>query len=191
MQSLTEKFTLLRQHLKAGMYSMRQTGFDPVYYLVFPASEILRAKQMLPEILANLKLDGYTPRVFSISECLNTWFRSHPRLAQWQKELLRRNNDREIFRMQFSQKLERDEVITNALKAEIEAAAQSHKGLLLVSDLEALHPFLHFSGVEQQLVGEFKVPTVVLYPGSRGGAYSLRFLGVHVENGNYRSTHIG
>ncbi len=93
--------------------------------------------------------------------------------------------------MQFSQKLEKDGVITNALKAELEAAAQTPKGLLLVSDLEALHPFLHFSGIEQQLVGEFKVPTVVLYPGSRGGAYSLRFLGVHVENGNYRSIHIG
>jgi hypothetical protein len=31
----------------------------------------------------------------------------------------------------------------------------------------------------------------VLYPGTRGGSHSLRFLGIHRENGNYRSIHIG
>lgn len=191
MQSLTEKFNQLRQHLKTGVASTRQTGFDPVYYLVFPASEILRAKQMLPEMLANFKLDGYTPHVFSVTECLNNWFRTHARRPQWQKELSRRNNDRDIFRMQFSQLLEKDGVLTKALQDRIELAANDAKGIVVVTDLEALHPFLHFSGVEQQLVGEFKVPTIVLYPGARGGAYSLRFLGVHLENGNYRSIHIG
>lgn len=191
MQSLTEKFNELRQQLKAGIATTRQTGFDPVYYLVFPASEILHAKQMLPQILANLKLDGYTPHVFSITDALNHWFRTHKLRSLWQQALVRENQNRDLFRRQFSERLEKDRVLTNALAAKIEEVAGNKQSVIVVTDLEALHPFLHFSGVEQQLVGKFKVPTIVLYPGIRGGSYSLRFLGIHQENGNYRSIHIG
>ena len=191
MQSLTEKFHELRQQLKAGISSTRQTGFDPVYYLVFPASEILHAKQMLPQILANLKLDGYHPHVFSVTDALNGWFRTHKLRPLWQQGLARESQDRDLFRKQFSDRLEKDRVLTNALAAKIDEIATDPHAALVVTDVEALHPFLHFSGVEQQLVGKFKVPTIVLYPGIRGGAYSLRFLGIHQENGNYRSIHIG
>ncbi len=191
MQSLTEKFSELRQHLKAGVGSMKQTGFDPVYYIVFPASEILQAKQMLPEIIAKLKLDGYHPTAFSITTILNAWFREHKMRSLWQKALQRGGNDYDVFRKQFAQKLEKDRVLAEALQSKIQDLASDPHALLIVTDLESLHPFLHFSGIEQQLVGQFRVPTVVLYPGERGGAYSLRFLGIHRENGNYRSIHIG
>lgn len=41
--------------------------------------------------------------------------------------------------------------------------------LLLVTDLEALHPFLRIGAIESQLQGQFHVPTVFLYPGVRTG----------------------
>jgi hypothetical protein len=191
MQSLTEKFTELRQHLKAGVGNMKQTGFDPVYYLVFPASQILDAKQMLPEILAKLKLDGYRPEVFSVSSALNSWFKSHKMRTLWQDGLRREGNNYDVFRRQFAQKLEKDRVLPDAIQKKLGELATVPHALLLITDVEALHPFLHFSGIEQQLVGQFCVPTIVLYPGIRGGAYSLRFLGIHQENGNYRSIHVG
>ena len=191
MQSLTEKFTELRQHLKVGVGNMKQTGFDPVYYIVFPASQILDAKQMLPELVAKLKLDGYQPAVFSLTTELNTWFKEHKMRGLWQTALEREQNSYELFRRQFAQKLEKDRVLSDAIRQKLTELSVIPHSLLIISDLEALHPFLHFSGIEQQLVGEFKVPTVVLYPGVRGGAYSLRFLGIHQENGNYRSIHIG
>jgi len=191
MQSLTEKFNELRRHLKTGLASTRQTGFDPVYYLVFPASEMLQAKRTLPTILANLKLDGYHPHVLSMADVLNTWFREHKLRPLWQRGLKDHGHDRELFRRQFSTLLENSRVITNNIAETIDAIASDPHAVLVVTDVEALHPFLHFSGVEQQLVGKFKIPTVVLYPGVRGSAYSLRFLGIHQENGNYRSVHIG
>ena len=175
----------------AGVGNMKQTGFDPVYYLVFPASQILDAKQMLPEIMAKLKLDGYQPEVFSVSAALNAWFKGHKMRSLWQDGLRREGHSYEVFRRQFAQKLEKDRVLPEALGETLATLSGVPHALLLITDLEALHPFLHFSGVEQQLVGKFSVPTVVLYPGIRGGAYSLRFLGIHQENGNYRSIHIG
>jgi hypothetical protein len=64
-------------------------------------------------------------------------------------------------------------------------------GLLLVTDLEALHPFLRIGAIESQLQGKFHVPTVFLYPGVRTGKTRLKFLGFYPEDGNYRSVHVG
>ncbi len=191
MQSLTEKFNELRRHLKGGISSMKHTGFDPVYYVVFPAEEMLQAKQALPQMLAQLKLDGRHPRVLSLTRVLNDWFRNHKLRRAWQDGLSSSGNDRRQFRTTFSHKLEKDRVVVNAIQQELDALSSDPQGLLLITDLEALHPFIHISGIEQQLNGRFCVPTVVLYPGTRGGSHSLRFLGIHKENGNYRSIHIG
>jgi len=61
----------------------------------------------------------------------------------------------------------------------------------LVTDLEALHPFLRIGVIESQLQGKFHVPTVFLYPGIRTGKTRLKFLGFYPEDGNYRSVHVG
>lgn len=66
-----------------------------------------------------------------------------------------------------------------------------HNALLLVTDLEALHPFLRIGAIESQLQGKFHVPTIFLYPGVRTGKTRLKFLGFYPEDGNYRSVHVG
>ena len=63
--------------------------------------------------------------------------------------------------------------------------------LLLVTDLEALHPFMRIGAIESQLQGKFHVPTIFLYPGVRTGKTRLKFLGFYPEDGNYRSVHVG
>jgi hypothetical protein len=83
----------------------------------------------------------------------------------------------------------------SALLRQIEAALQPLEGksnaLMLVTDLEALHPFLRIGAIESQLQGKFHVPTVFLYPGVRTGKTRLKFLGFYPEDGNYRSVHVG
>ena len=63
--------------------------------------------------------------------------------------------------------------------------------LLIVTDLEALHPFLRIGSIESKLQGSFYVPTIFLYPGMRTGKSGLKFLGFYPEDGNYRSVHVG
>ena len=65
------------------------------------------------------------------------------------------------------------------------------KALLLVTDLEALHPYMRIGSIESQLQGRFNIPTVFLYPGIRTGQTQLKFLGFYPEDGNYRSMHVG
>ena len=190
MRSLAEKFNELRGLLKNGVGSMRATGFDPVYYLLFPPTQIIEVKQRLPEWEAQLQVDGFRPHRVSMTEVINDYFRAHDLRDALIEASRLQSDDFSVIIQSLSEHLERDEVISSAILRAIETYRKESSALLFLTDLEALHPFLRIGAVEQQLVGKFSIPTVVLYPGTAGGAYSRRFLGVHREDGNYRSPHI-
>jgi hypothetical protein len=84
-----------------------------------------------------------------------------------------------------------DSALLNRLAAALQPLEGQKNAVLLVTDLEALHPFLRIGAIESQLQGKFHVPTIFLYPGVRTGKTRLKFLGFYPEDGNYRSMHVG
>ena len=190
MRSLTEKFNELRGILKTGLGSIRPTGFDPVYYLIFPPEQILEVKLRIPAWDAQLRIDGFTPHVLSITKVINDYFRAHPLREVLIEAASLQNEDYPVITGSIAQHLEQDRVIDNAILEAIESHKNDSSSVLIITDLESLHPFLRIGAVEQRLSGQFAFSTVVLYPGSAGGLYSRRFLGIHKEDGNYRSPHI-
>ena len=190
MRSLTEKFNELRGQLRSGMGSIRPTGFDPVYYLLFPAHQIIEVKQRLPEWEAQLKVDGFQPHRVSMTAVLNDYFRTSDLREPLLEAARLQSNDFSVIVRSLTAHLVNDNVVGAAILCAIEAHQNDPTSVLFLSELEALHPFLRIGAVEQQLLGHFSFPTIVLYPGTAGGAYSRRFLGVHKEDGNYRSPHI-
>lgn len=190
MRSLTEKFNELRGQLKNGMGSIRPTGFDPVYYLLFPPHQIIEVKQRLPEWEAQLKVDGFQPQRCSMTAVLNDYFRTHDLRGPLIEAARLQSDDTSVITRSLTTHLVNDNVVGTAILRAIETHQHDSTSVLFLTDLEALHPYLRIGAVEQQLVGRFSFPTVVLYPGTAGGAYSRRFLGVHKEDGNYRSPHI-
>lgn len=190
MRSLTEKFNELRGQLKHGMGSIRPTGFDPVYYLLFPPHQIIEVKQRLPEWEAQLKVDGFQPHRLSMTAVLNDYFRTHDLREPLIEAARLQSDDPSVIARSLTTHLVNDNVVGAAILRAIETHQHDSTSVLFLTDLEALHPFLRIGAVEQQLIGRFSFPTVVLYPGTAGGAYSRRFLGVHKEDGNYRSPHI-
>jgi hypothetical protein len=190
MRSLTEKFNELRGLLKNGLGSIRPTGFDPVFYLIFPPNQIVEVKQRLPQWKAQLKIDGFEVHELSMVKVINGYFRSHDLREDWVEAARLNAGDDATVNHSLTAHLDQDEVVPRAILSKLESLKGRSSSLLIVTDLEALHPFLRIGAVEQKLVGKFHVPTVVLYPGVAGGAFSRRFLGIHKEDGNYRSPHI-
>ena len=82
-----------------------------------------------------------------------------------------------------------------ALQARLEEVLESLEGdarnILLITDIEALHPYMRIGAIESQLQGKFNIPTIFFYPGTRTGKTRLKFLGFYPEDGNYRSVHVG
>ena len=186
---LEADFTELIERIKRGR-ELDHASFEPVYYLVFSPREILNVKRQMPAWMARLRNEGWQQAVFSLAENIGKILKEAPQRKIW---LLadrkapfswKRTNDalgNALSRGALQQLLE------NKLK-EIQSISNS---LLVVTDLEALHPYMRIGALESQLYGQFSVPTIFFYPGERTGKTRLKFMGFYPDDGNYRSVHVG
>ncbi len=192
MSSLKADFLQLCEQIKRGM-ELSHAGFEPIYYLVFPPSEILNVKRQTPAWVAKLQNEyGWKVAVFSVADAIESVLREDPRWKLW---LIADEKNPLAWR-------QTNESLANALTAtgskftkiledKLTTLEGTRNALLLITDLEALHPYLRIGSIEANLQSKFHVPTVFLYPGERSGKTSLRFLGFYPADGNYRSVHIG
>ncbi len=77
-----------------------------------------------------------------------------------------------------------NEAFRQALVDKQEDMSRQSNGLLFITELEILHPYLAASTVEKQLQGQVRVPTVLLFP----GLPKLRFLGIYDPIPDYRAS---
>ncbi|MER8438323.1 DUF1788 domain-containing protein [Mesorhizobium sp. M1312] len=190
MSSLRANFDELRERIKHGR-ELGHASFEPIFYLVFSPEQILDVKRQTPAWLSKLHQDHWDVHVFSIAEHLWALLKGDP---FWTICVTQDKSDPLDWKR--SNKALADIISTgNGLLGKLEEMIAALEGqsnaLVLVTDLEALHPFLRIGAIESQLQGKFHVPTVFLYPGVRTGKTRLRFLGFYPEDGNYRSVHVG
>lgn len=170
--------------------SLRPTGDDPLYYLVFEPGQMRPVRRALRTWKARLDLDGWTAEIVSIAEILTQVLRDNPRRARWEK--YEDPLDFEVHRKTLASALGQGEAIQGALLAAVERLRGEAHPILFVADVEALHPYLRVGTIENGLQGRLDgVPTVVLYPGRRIGESPIRFLGFYEPQTDYRATIIG
>ena len=189
MPSLKDNFDELMERVRTGR-ELGHASFEPIYYLIFHPKEILDVKRSLPAWMAKLRNDGWDVFQFSIANeiedilshvpMMNIWLAADKRAPlQWEKT------------NQALANAINNGSLKNRLESKLEQVIGTKKAILLVTDLEALHPYIRIGAIESQLYGKFCVPTVFFYPGERTGKTRLKFLGFYPEDGNYRSVHIG
>jgi hypothetical protein len=144
----------------------------------------------MPAWTAKLTIEGWEVAVFSIAEHIAAILQAAP-----QRQLWLTADARAPLAWDKTNRALANALANGALQARLESALQALEArphaLLLVTDLEALHPYLRIGAIESQLQGKFSVPTVFLYPGERTGKTRLKFLGFYPDDGNYRSVHVG
>jgi hypothetical protein len=203
MLSLNDKFAELRTRIAQGP-SLRGYGVEPVYYLVFPCAEIILVKEKTPAWLGELRNSGWDAHELSIGRMVTEHLQQHPLLKAMhvgEKMLLRTKGaqNMDAFLSDLGTSLQElvmpqgklHPQLAERLEAEVAASNQRPKGLLLFTDIEALHPLLRINVIENHLNGKVKQPIVVLYPGKRHDQTTLRFLEFYPADPNYRSEHIG
>ena len=190
MASLTADFDELMRRVESGR-EFSHTSFEPIYYLVFQPREILEVKRQIPAWAARLRNAGWHVETFSIAAHVEEIFQSAPMRKIW---LAADKNDPlnwDKTNKSLANALTGRDQLQQRLEAELERLEGQPKTIVLVTDIEALHPYLRIGAIEAQLQGKFHVPTVFFYPGTRTGKTNLRFLGFYPEDGNYRSVHVG
>lgn len=193
MSSLKTNFDELVSKIKQGR-EFTHASFEPIYYLIFNPSEIVAVKRQKNAWLAKLKREGWVVYEFSIAEQIEELISNINPVV---KKLWAASDKKDPLNF-----AKINESITNTLTKEgaglkeaferyLLQVEQNKDALILVTDLEALHPYLRIGAIEAGLQGKFNVPTIFLYPGVRTGKTRLRFLGFYPEDGNYRSLHVG
>jgi len=199
MLSLKDKFDELCLRLEQGR-RLESTGSDPIYYLVFPVTEILTVKRQTRAWIAKLENAGWSVTTFSFAEAVNSILRAHKLRKQWLlgEKMLLSQAEKSGAAVDFNQinrtlakALAEGPELLDLLKARMAEAIKRSNGLLLLTDLEALHPYLRINSIEARLQNQVHCPVIVLYPGKREGKTSLRFLEFYPADPNYRSEHIG
>jgi hypothetical protein len=190
MSSLRADFDELRERIRHGR-DLGHAGFEPIYYLIFPPQDILAVKRQTPAWVAKLHQDGWEVHTFSLTEHIWSLLKADP----FWSLCVREDQSAPLNWPRTNQALTDILMAENALLKRLEAALRPLEGqpnaLLLVTDLEALHPLLRIGTLESQLQGQFNVTTILLYPGVRMGKTLLKFLRFYPEDGNYRSVHVG
>ena len=189
MSSLKADFDEILERIRQGR-DLGHASCEPIYYLVFPPRQILEVKRSLPAWTAKLRNGGWNVHGFSVARetadilaatpLRKTWLiadRKSP--LTWQK-----TNDALANLLVGGAFKDRLEALLNRVRDQPSA-------IVLVTDLEALHPYLRIGAIEGLSEGKFQVPTVFFYPGERTGKTRLKFLGFYPDDGNYRSTHVG
>lgn len=191
MPSLKTNFDELIERVRQGR-EFGHASFEPVYYLIFQPRQILDVKRSLPAWTGHLHNEGWDVERFSIAEQVAAILKAAPLRKLWL------NADRKAPFVWEKTNQALANALTNGadtlhgrLKTKLDQLQNSRRALLLVTDLEALHPYTRIGAIESQLYGSFHVPTVFLYPGERTGKTRLKFLGFYPEDGNYRSVHVG
>jgi hypothetical protein len=190
MASLKADFDELMRRVEAGR-EFAHASFEPIFYLVFSPRETLEVKRLLPAWMARLRNDGWQVEVFSIAVEIERLLSSAPMRKIWLDADRKNPLDWARTNTALANALTAKGQLQGRLETRLTALERQPKTIVLVTDLEALHPYLRIGAIEAQLQGKFHVPTVFFYPGIRTGKTRLRFLGFYPEDGNYRSVHVG
>lgn len=195
MSSLTDNFNELLERIRYGR-EFGHASFEPVYYLVFPPREILEVKRMLPAWTAKLQNAGWAVQRFSMADAIAEILAQAPQRRIWlaadrKAPFAWTKTNKALMDALTKENLPKRGALQTCFAAWLESHQDNAKTILLVTDLEALHPYTRIGALEGNLVGMFRVPTVIFYPGERTGKTRLKFLGFYPEDGNYRSVHVG
>lgn len=189
MPLIKKDFDELLERIRRGR-EFDHASFEPVYYLIYSPTLILDVKRQMPAWIAKLKNDGWDVHIFSISEHVNNILRNDSLRKVWISADARSPLNWKKTNKSLANALRQGELQSH-LEQELKDLEQKKNAILLITDLEALHPYLRIGSIESQLQGKFSVPTIFLYPGKRTGKTRLKFLGFYPEDGNYRSEHVG
>lgn len=189
MSSLRDNFNELIDRIKVGR-EFAHASFEPIFYLVFHPEQLLEVKRQMPAWEARLKNDGWKVNTFSIASEINKILENAPLRKIWLAA-----DSKAPLQWVKTNKALANTLANGALQKELQKVLERLDGdsrnILLVTDIEALHPYLRIGAIESQLQGKFNIPTIFFYPGTRTGKTRLKFLGFYPEDGNYRSVHVG
>ena len=191
MQHYEEKIDFALDYLLSpGILNV--TGDHPVCYVTYDVSDAFKIQKMIDsDIKAKAAHAGFDVHVISIKEIVIDFIKNHDYydLAWTLDDGI---SEEDIFQS-ISDEFQNNECrpnnldpISEAILAKQDEVRDNGRPLLLITDLEWLHPFDRIGRIEALIYKQIDVPMLILYPGQSQGT-ARTFLNIYPMDGNYRS----
>jgi len=178
--------TLLNYLIEPKSYD--HSGDKTICYLTFGTDEMLTVKRQLNQTWVELARNkGLKVELLSMHQVLKDFFDKDDYRIEAGEYAADDEEEMQDVYDSLGENLKNQKVIENAI-LEAQSKVAKDKGVLFITDIEAIHPFTRFGPIEQKIYNQVEVPIVVFYPGEISGN-ALKFLGFYPEDGNYRSKH--
>jgi hypothetical protein len=160
---------------------------DPVFYFAYPPELMLDLKKHLPRWTSRLREAGFEVRRVSMADVMWSLVDCSGRWEEWLK--LEPDADIEMLKDALSDVLRQNNALLNSIAEAVESA--SGKTVVIITEIELLHPFSRTKIIGDYLHDKAQVPTVFFYPGTLSGQSGLKFLGFHPDDTGYRAAILG
>ena len=166
---------------------LHPTGDKPICYVNYDVEDAMEVYRMInPTLVPKAKYHGFADvRVVSLGNEIQQYIKNHD---YHQPEFWGDNdfNEKELFQSIREEILNNNFLTTRLLSIQEEMCQLPHP-LLILKDLELLHPFDKIGRVEQIIYNQIQIPFLVLYPGRTQGINARTFLNIYPMDGSYRS----
>jgi len=182
MEHYEDKIDRALQYLKEPSRTDAR-GYAPIVYLIYPPEDVMVVRNIVKTFLGP-KADyyGFSTFFISMGEMIDRYINNHEYREFWTEPDVEEN----AIYNSIKQEIESSGLFEKSILEKQDALSSEQRPLLVLQDLEMLHPFYMMGVIENKIYNKITVPTLVLYPGeAQGNARS--FLSIYQHDGNYRS----
>lgn len=182
MKRYEDKLDQALQYLKEPS-RLSPTGYSPIVYLVYQPEDVMTVRNLADTFLpSKAEFYGLKAHFISVGDVIDQYVNHHGYLDFWASPSV---NEDSLYNS-IRQEVVSEECAENAILQLQEECLAEENALIVVRDVEMLHPFRMMGVVENNIYNKIKTPTLVLYPGETMGT-ARSFLGIYNQDGNYRS----
>lgn len=158
-------------------------GNAPIVYLVYQPEDVIQIRNIVDTFLrAKAEFYGFKTHIVSMGDIVDKYINNHSYRDIWTDPSVEENEMYNSIR----QEIVADKYLDKAILELQNDLSKEQNALLVLKDVEMLHPFYMMGVIENEIYNKITTPILVLYPGETQGT-ARSFLGVYNQDGNYRS----
>ena len=158
-------------------------GASPIVYLVYQPEDAISLRNIIETFLRpKAEFYGFKVEYIFIGDLLDDYINNHDYRDIWTDTSV---SESEMYNS-IKQEISSDEFFERSFLNIQEKYQDDPNTLLVIRDVELLHPFYMMGVIENKIYNQIKIPMLVMYPGETQGT-ARSFLGVYNQDGNYRS----
>ncbi len=162
---------------------LNPTGDKPICYVTYDVEDVMEIRSLIQTSLKpKAAYYGYTVHLLSINDIIRDFINN----CEYKDLYWSGNVPEKDLYDSIQTEINNEHYIEKRILEKQDEIKDEDKPLLVIKDLEMLHPYSKIGAIENIIYNKIEIPIIILYPGSAQGT-ARTFLNIYTMDGNYRS----